>query len=195
MVLIRYNVAISLDGFIASSDHTTSWIVEDSTIDFDALYSIFSTFVMGRRTYETMLSYGDNNPLRSKSQDEMIVISRTMKQEEYPNVTVVKDDVVGFVKALKSKNEDEGRKDIWLFGGGRLAGLLMDAGLVDRVEVAVMPVLLGDGVMMIDGSGWGGTNMKLKTASVSKLDSGIVMCVYDVDKSRTSMQKTGNNFD
>ena len=54
--------------------------------------------------------------------------------------------------------------------------------MVDRVEVAVMPVLVGDGVKMIDGSGWGGTNVKLKTASVSKLDSGIVMCVYDVDK-------------
>lgn len=182
MVLLRYNVAASLDGFIASRDHTTSWIIEDPTIDFNALYSTFSTFVMGRKTYETMLSYGESNPLRDKTRDEMFVVSRTMKQEDHPNVTVVGKDVVQFVKRLKDKSEREEKKDIWLFGGGGLAGALLEAGLVDRVEVAVMPVLVGDGVKMVDGSGWGGTSKKLKTVRVNKLESGILMCVYEVDK-------------
>ena len=70
------------------------------------------------------------------------VFSRTLRQHEYPKVTVVAEKLEETVAALRA----EPGKDIWLFGGGILFRCLLDAGLVDTVEVAVMPVLLGGGV-------------------------------------------------
>ncbi len=69
-------------------------------------------------------------------------------------------------------------KDIWLFGGGVLFRTLLDAGLVDTVEVAQMPVLLGAGIPMLPA---GGTAPRLELTNVSSLPvSGIVMLTYAV---------------
>jgi dihydrofolate reductase len=169
---LRYNIAATLDGHIASSDHTTNWIIEDASIDFPALYSTFSTFIMGHKTYSTLLSYGDHNPLKDKPKEEMIVVSRSMKQDDHPGVTIVNDHVEDVVLELKTN----GNKDIWLFGGGELARCLLDAKLVDAVEVAIMPVLIGDGVKMISGTK--ASSWKLKLDEVDRLDSGIIMTKY-----------------
>ena len=65
-------------------------------------------------------------------------------------------------------------KDLWLFGGGVLARSLFDAGLVDTVEVAVMPVLLGGGIPLLPR----GARVPLSLASSRALDSGILMLTY-----------------
>ncbi|KAK1753627.1 dihydrofolate reductase-like domain-containing protein [Echria macrotheca] len=113
MPLLRYNVATTLDGFIASSDGSTSWIIEDPTIDFDVLYAQFSLFIMGRKTYEVMLSYG-RNPLAKYPKEAVVVVSTTMKPDEHPGITIVSEGVVEFVREHKREVE----KDIWIMGGG-----------------------------------------------------------------------------
>lgn len=170
---LRYNVAISLDGFIAPPDGSVSWIVGDPDIDFPALYASFDAFVLGRKTYEFMRTVAPN-PLADVARDRLVVVSRTMVPREHPEVTVVREDVVGFLKGMK---EREGR-DIWLFGGGELAGPCFDAGLVDMVETAIMPVLLRNGQKMVmAGSG----NVRLELESVKRMEkSGILMCKYKV---------------
>ena len=70
------------------------------------------------------------------------VFSRRMNPADFPDVTVVQDDVEGVVRSLKA----EDGKDIWLFGGGLLFQSLLELDLVDGVEVAVIPVLLGGGI-------------------------------------------------
>ncbi|KAK5659868.1 hypothetical protein OQA88_13331 [Cercophora sp. LCS_1] len=169
MSLIRYNVATTLDGFIASLDGSTSWIMEDATIDFDALYAQFSLFIMGRKTYEVMLKYG--NPLAKYTKESVVVFSTTMKADEHPGVTIVSCDVVGYVRERKKSAE----KDIWVMGGGSLVGLLMEQRLVDVVEAAVMPVVIGEGIKMVGGLG---SMKRLKLESVEKLESGILMTKY-----------------
>ncbi|KAK4443057.1 dihydrofolate reductase-like domain-containing protein [Podospora aff. communis PSN243] len=172
MRTVRYNFATTLDGFIASQDHSTHWIVEDPTIDFDALYAEFSTFVMGRKTYEVLLKYG--NPLAGWPKEAVVVVSGTMKPEEHPHATIECGDVVSCVRRLR---EGEG-KDIWVMGGGQLVGLLMEAGLVDVIEAAVMPVVIGEGVPMVSGLG---RDVKLKLEGVTQLkESGILMTRYRV---------------
>ena len=72
------------------------------------------------------------------------VFSRTLRQADCPGV-IVSDNPAATLAALKSRPG----KDIWIFGGGSLFASLLDLGLVDAVEVAVIPVLLGGGVPLL----------------------------------------------
>jgi dihydrofolate reductase len=73
-----------------------------------------------------------------------VVFSRTLKPADYPDV-VMSDDAVAFVTLLREKPG----KDIAVFGGGELFRSLLRAGLVDRLEIGVMPVLLGGGIPLL----------------------------------------------
>ena len=139
---VRYSVAMSLDGYIAGPNGESDWIVIDPDIDFNALFTAFDTVLLGRKTYEVTRQPGSEGPAMPGIQT--YVFSRTLRPEDCPGV-IVSDDPEGIIKDLKSK---EG-KDIWLFGGGSLFRSLLELGLVDSVEVAIIPVLLGGGVSLL----------------------------------------------
>ena len=135
---IRYAVAASLDGYIAGPQGEADWIIMDPEIDFRELFEQFDTFLIGRRTFEGM-PRGGNPGVR------VLVFSRTLRQEDHPEVTIVAGNEKKTLNALRK----EPGKDIWLFGGGTLFRSLLDAGLVDTVEVSVIPVLLGGGIPLL----------------------------------------------
>ena len=140
---LRYQVAMSLDGFIAAKDGSYDWIPMDPDIDFASLFAQFDTLVMGRKTYEVMQAYPDGINDHGVYGKRTIVFSRTLVPAEHPNVTILAGDVERIVADLKA---EPGDKDVWLFGGGDLFRQLANAGLVDSVELAVIPILLGDGI-------------------------------------------------
>jgi len=164
---IRYSVAVSLDGYIAGPDGEYDWIVQDPEIDFAALFAQFDTFLAGRRTFEIMTG-------GPKLSGKVIVFSRTLRQEDHPDVTIVNGNVEETVEALRK----EPGKDIWLFGGGEFFRCLLDAGLVDTVEVAVIPILLGGGIPLLPSPA-PRTRLRLTGRRVYEA-SGIVSLQYDV---------------
>ena len=167
---LRYQVAVSLDGFIAGPNGEADWIVMDSSIDFGALFAEFDTLVMGRKTHEAMTAQGGNGAIPGL---DVIVFSRTLSSTSRKGLRIVRDDPRELVASLKAQ---PGR-DIWLFGGGTLFRTLLDAGLVDTVEVAVMPVLLGSGIPLLLPGG----RKKLVLADQKTLPaSGIVALSYSV---------------
>ena len=143
---LRYQVATSLDGYIAGPNGEFDWITMDPDIDFAALFAQFDTAVMGRKTFLATLQQGGNGAMPGL---DVVVFSRTLRAADYPAVTVVNGDPAESVRTLKAKPG----KDIWLFGGGEMFRTLLEAGLVDTVEPAVIPVLLGDGIPMLPSPG------------------------------------------
>lgn len=142
---IRYCVAMSLDGFIAGPHGEFDWIVDDPEIDLESLMRSFDTLLMGRVTYDVARSIpGGGLPPGL----DVVVVSRTLVPDEHAGVTILSDQVDEQVRALR----DRPGKDIWLFGGGQLFRSLLQARLVDTVEVAVVPILLGQGIQLLPGS-------------------------------------------
>lgn len=142
MRTLLLNLTTSLDGFIADKDGGFDWLLPmpaDVPQDYTELMETVDTFVMGRVTYETVLAMGGG--YGSGGKPVFVFTSRT-DLEAGAGVTIVNEPAETFVARLK---EQEGGT-IWLFGGGRLATSLSDAGLIDEYLIAVQPILLGDGI-------------------------------------------------
>lgn len=138
---VRYCVAMSLDGCIAGPNGEHDWIVMDPEIDFGSLVRQFDVVLMGRKTYEASRRSGGGGAMPGM---QAYVCSKTLRQEDCPGVTVCIDPQIT-VAELRAR---PGR-DIWLFGGGALFASLLNLGMVDTVEVSVIPVLLGAGVPLL----------------------------------------------
>lgn len=141
----------------------------DPAVDFGALFNEFDTAVMGRRTYDVLIAQGGDGSMPGL---DVVVFSQTLPAITRPGLRILNDDPREVVESLKAR---PGR-DIWLYGGGILFRSLLDARLVDTVEVAVVPVLLGSGVPLLPP----GTTTKLVLADTKTLPSGIVVLAYSL---------------
>jgi dihydrofolate reductase len=136
---ICYVVAASLDGYIGGPKGEADWIIRDPDVDFRAIYARFDTVLLGRRTFEAASSAFQMPGMQP------FVCSRTLRQRDHPQVTIIAEKSEEVLSAPRA----ESGKDIWLFGGGSLFRSLLNAGLVDTVEVAVISILLGGGIPLL----------------------------------------------
>lgn len=167
---VRLSVAMSLDGYIAGPKGEYDWIPMDPEIDFKELFAGFDTILMGRRSYEVALRDGhlEMYPLKT------YVFSSTLRPEEHPRVTIARDPAatVRELRALPGK-------DLWLFGGGELLRSFLERRLVDELEVAVVPVMLGAGLPLLPG-GPLLTRLHLRSHRLYRT-TGIVLYTYAVE--------------
>ncbi len=167
---VRYQVAMSLDGFIAGLNGEADWIITDPEIDFKEIFSRFDTLLIGRRTFDAMKGAGGSGSMPGM---QVYVCSRTLRQEDYPAVTIIAEP-----EAVVTELRSMPGKDVWLFGGGSLFHSLAQSRLVDTVEVAVIPVLLGEGVPLLPAPA---NRIKLKlTGHKLYAKTGIMSLEYQV---------------
>ena len=177
---VRYNVAASLDGYIARSDGSFDWIPMDPTVDFAGTFAKVDTILIGRRSYELVQRMG-SPPWAPNAR--VFVFSTTLRNEKNAKVQIISSDAAAAVAALR---EETGEGEIWLFGGGTLFASLLAAGQVDSVEVTVVPILLGGGVPLLPG---GAPESRLSLVSTRTYEkSGMVSLHYGAARSedRTS---------
>jgi dihydrofolate reductase len=167
---VRYQVACSLDGYIAGPNGEYDWILMDPDIDFAAMQRRFDTYLIGRKTFEAMQAMGGGAGARGIRN---IVLSRTLDPRDHPRVTIERD-----AERLVADLREQPGKDIAIFGGGELFRSLLAAGLVDRVEVGVIPVLLGGGIPLLPPPA-GRASLRLTSHRVYE-KTGTVGLEYDV---------------
>ena len=149
---VTLGLANSLDNFIARKDGGSDWLhwsKEVAQISAKFMKTV-DAILIGRKTYEVMLGFGQTsypgakNYVFSRSKQKSLALKKSLatKKKIDKNVEIVTEDVVKFVRDLKSKKG----KGICLFGGGELAKSLFEAGLIDEVVLNIHPVLLGSGV-------------------------------------------------
>ena len=167
---VRYSVVMSLDGYIAGPKGEADWIITNPEIDFAAVFEQFDTFLVGRRTFEIMARAQKGETPGMKT----FVFSKTLRQQDYPAVTIVAEGAEKMVADLRAGSG----KDIWLFGGGLLFRSLLEAELVDTVEVGIIPILLGEGIKLLPPPA---RQTKLNLTGHKIYKTGIVSLEYSVE--------------
>lgn len=173
---VRYQVACSLDGFIAGPDDDFDWITPEPSFDFEGLYAQFDTLLMGRRTYELVRAAGES--FRGK---HVLVASRTLRPENHPEIEVVGEGLEERIRELRT----QAGRDIWLYGGGELFSQVLAWDLVDTVEPALIPILLGGGIRFLPSPA---VRRRLTLVAHRAYPSGMVLLEYEVQNAGQETQ-------
>lgn len=145
MTRVRYYTATTLDGFIADEHDSLAWLFEQQLepggiADFDAFIAETGAQVMGATTYEWLLAH---EPDWDPGTDQTVwVFSHRDLPVARSNVRIVSGPVAQHLEEIVASASD---RDIWVIGGGDLAGQFADQGRLDEVVVSIAPVVLGAG--------------------------------------------------
>jgi dihydrofolate reductase len=154
--LTQYYTATTLDGFIADPDNSLDWLFTrrrepDGPMNYDAFITGVGAMAMGSTTYEWILGYefAGKDPAEWKWPYEIPCWVFTHRQ-----LPVVHGARIEFTSADVAAVHGQmaraaGERNVWIVGGGDLAGQFADAGLLDEVIVSIAPVTLGAGAPLL----------------------------------------------
>lgn len=137
MTKILVYIASSLDGYVARENGDIDWLPEITESGYDAFYKSVDTVIMGKTTYDQVLTFGEY-PYKDK---KSFVFTKNTNQNKDENAEFV-SDVEKFVKdGFPGAGEN-----IWLVGGAQIISSFLKQGVVDEIIISVIPVLLGKGI-------------------------------------------------
>jgi dihydrofolate reductase len=180
---------ISLDGFVAGPNGEMNWIKVDEEI-FDHVGKRISkgdTSLYGRVTYQMMESYwptAANKPNASKHDIEhsrwyknvhKLVLSKTMKDAELTNTTIISENLADRINEIKQ----QGDKEILLFGSPTATHALIQQNLIDGYWLFVNPIVLGQGIPLFADIK---DKIKLKLLGTQQFTSGVTELNYIMER-------------
>ena len=180
----QYYTATSLDGFIATEDDSLEWLFPLGDLN-DSSYPEFiagvGALAMGSATYEWMLRNAETVAAETGSawpytQPAWIFTSRELPKIEGADIRFVKGDVKHIHAEMQAAAHG---KNLWIVGGGDLAGQFFDAGLLDELIVQIGSATLGQGKPLFPRRV---LSPVLKLMSVRQMGSGMAELRYEVQK-------------
>ncbi len=145
MPRVKLFIACSFDGFIARNDGSVDWLFTDNDYGYTEFYNSIDALIMGRKTYEQVLSFGEW-PYKGK---RSYVFTSQKFETELRNVEFVSGDPSGVLRDIFHENAH----DIWLVGGAELISAFLSKGLIDEYIVSIHPILLGQGIPLFSAPG------------------------------------------
>lgn len=177
MAEIIYHVATTVDNFIAGpngeADDSIFLYEGDHIPAFLEEINQYEIVLMGSKTYEYGFQFGLKPGEPSYKGLKHYVFSKTLKFESNNDVELVEDATIEFVAKLKQTTPGK----IWLCGGGKLAGALLEAELIDKLKLKINPVLIAKGISLFGGSQ---KKVNLELIDVHHYKSGVVLPTYTV---------------
>jgi len=181
MAKLIYITNTSLDGYIEDESGAFDWLNSEQVFEFiTELVRPIGTYVYGRRLYETMAyweasveSYPEERRefARVWQKAEKVVYSRTLTSATTRNTRVERDFDLAAIRRLKRESE----RDISI-GGAELAGVALEAGLVDECELFVNPIIVGGGKPAFRA----GLRRKLELVETRRFGTAVVYVRYRV---------------
>jgi len=169
-------IAMSLDGYIADSEGGLGFlsVVEKEGEDYgyEKFVKSVDTVIMGRKTYDKVLSFGIDFPHARK---RCYILTRTQRPDE-GNITFYNQ---GNLKMLIRHLKSQQGKDVFVDGGAEVVNELLKDGLIDELIISVVPVLLGSGISLFQT---GYQMQKLTLCSAKSFDTGLVQLHYITDR-------------
>jgi dihydrofolate reductase len=180
----QYYTASSLDGFIATEDDSLEWLFPLGDVNdtgYPAFIAEVGALAMGSSTYEWMLRHAltvkdQTGAAWPYSQPTWVFSSRALPPVEGAKLHFVQGDVRPVHRAMRAAAAG---KNLWVVGGGDLAGQFCDAGLLDEIIVQMGSVTLGRGKPLFPRRL---TAPPLRLTSVRQVGSGFAELRYDVPR-------------
>lgn len=144
---------------------------------YEAFTQSIDTVIMGRNTYEKVLSFNIPYPHAGK---QSYIITKTLKQSADPDIHFYG----GSVKELIARLKQEPGKDIFIDGGAQLVNALLQEKLIDELVVSTIPVLLGEGIRLFNQ---GFPEQRMALLRVQPFKSGLVQVRYAIQE--TTLEK------
>ncbi len=185
---IILSLAASLDGKIEGPNQEYDWIPMDpeSGAELNEFAKGIDAVLYGRVSYELFGNYKPGNDSPREEREFYAAVDRMKKyvfsstKTEFEGAPVlIKDGIKAQVEALKAQPG----KDIWLFGGAKLITTLMNLNLIDRIEIAIVPMVLGEGKPAFRDLL---ARHPLKLQKTKRHENGIVMLSYEVAREQVS---------
>ena len=166
-------IATSLDGFIAREDGALDWLPGDDVEDhgYHEFMASVDALVFGRKTFETVLSFG-TWPYGEKP---VIVLSSTPSRIAVPDGAVC-EAMAGTPEEILARLAERGMRDLYIDGGVTIQRFL-SAGLIHRLIVTRIPVLLGAGIPLFGSLPH---DVRLKHVATRSYPSGLVQSEYAI---------------
>lgn len=167
-------IATSIDGYIATPDGGVEWLNEipnptNEDHDYKELLASIDTVLMGGKTYHEIIGFGIPWPYKDKT--SYVVSRRDSNVTPNENVHFITEDVIARISELKS----EIGKDIWLVGGGELTAMLLNANLIEEMQICTVPIILGNGIPLFPGKT---KESQWKLANSKVFSTGLLLSTY-----------------
>ncbi|HEY9811266.1 MAG TPA: dihydrofolate reductase family protein [Halomicronema sp.] len=133
-------IASSLDGYIARPSGEIDWLFTDQDYGYSDFYANIDTILMGRKTYEQVLTFGEYPYPGVKT----YVFSKKSTLSTSQDIEIITENINTFIPKLKQQKG----KNIWLVGGAQIVFELINQKLIDEIILSIHPIILGEGITL-----------------------------------------------